>query len=260
VKIKLTNLEQFRRVGGQVDLTPREEWVPSVPDQAYFRTHGRESFKQNFGALSSQMRARHARTKGQKPTAPNKSMKLTIIRNAALTLLAIWTFGTTANAVELSRATLPDTLSAGDSTLKLNGLGLRKKAIVKVYVGALYLTSPSKDADAILASDQTKAIRMHFLRDLKKAQLIEAFQEGFEGNAKDKAGQRAAFEKMLALVPDVKEGETLTFTYVPGKGTALQVGNKELGTFAGKGFADAVFSIWLGPKPPTADLKKGMLG
>ena len=27
-----------------------------------------------------------------------------------------------------------------------------------------------------------------------------------------------------------------------------------------KGFADAVFSIWLGPKPPTEDLKKGMLG
>ena len=45
---------------------------------------------------------------------------------------------------------------------------------------------------------------------------------------------------MLALVPDVKEGSTLTFTYLPGKGTTLQVGNKELGVFEGKGFADAV--------------------
>jgi hypothetical protein len=25
-------------------------------------------------------------------------------------------------------------------------------------------------------------------------------------------------------------------------------------------FADAVFSIWLGAKPPSEDLKKGMLG
>jgi len=89
----------------------------------------------------------------------------------------------------------------------------------KVYVGGLYLESPSKDAGAILASDQAKAIR-----------------------------------------PDVKEGSTLTFTYVPGKGTTLQVADKELGASEGKGFADAVFSIWLGSKPPSEDLRKGMLG
>ena len=39
---------------------------------------------------------------------------------------------------------------------------------------------PSKDAGAILAPDQAKAIRLHFLRDLTKAQLVEAFREGFE--------------------------------------------------------------------------------
>jgi hypothetical protein len=65
---------------------------------------------------------------------------------------------------------------------------------------------------------------------------------------------------MLGLIPDVKEGQTLTFTYLPGKGTTLQVGNKELGSLEGKGFADAVFSIWLGPKPPSEDLKQGLLG
>jgi len=119
---------------------------------------------------------------------------------------------------------------------------------------------PTKDAGAILATDQAKAIRMHFLRDLTKVQLVEALQAGFEANAKDKTGQKAAFDRMLALIPDVKEGDTLTFTYQPGKGTTLQGGNKELGAFAGKGFSDAVFSIFLGPKPPSEDLKKGLLG
>jgi Chalcone isomerase-like len=130
----------------------------------------------------------------------------------------------------------------------------------KVYVGGLYLESPSKDAGAILASDQAKALRLHFLRDLTKAQLVEAFQEGFEANAKDEAAQKAAFDKMLTLVPDVKTGSTLTFTYLPGKGTTLQVADKELVSFEGKGFADAVFSICLGSKPPSEDLRKGMLG
>ena len=175
-------------------------------------------------------------------------------------ILAMSMVGTAARAADLAGVKVPDTLSAGDKVIKLNGLGLRKKAMFKVYVGALYLVSPSKDAGAILAADRAKAIRMQFLRGLTKKQLVEAFKEGFEANAPDKAGQKAAFNKMLALVPDVKEGDTLTFTYVPGKGTTLQIGSKELGVFAGKGFADAVFSIWLGPKPPSDDLKKGMLG
>jgi len=89
---------------------------------------------------------------------------------------------------------------------------------------------------------------------------MEALRPGFEANAKDKPGQKAAFDKMLALIPDVKEANTLTFTYLPAKETTLQVGNKELGVFSGKGFSDAVFSIFLGPKPPSEDLQKGMLG
>jgi hypothetical protein len=190
-----------------------------------------------------------------------KGSAVGILSLAALLIVSpVSALGTVALAGELSGATLPDTLKAGEKTLKLNGLGLRKKAMFKVYVGGLYLESPSKDAVAILAADQAKAIRMHFLRDLTKAQLVEAFQEGFEGNVKDRAPQKAAFDKMLALVPDVKEGSTLTFAYVPGKGTTLSTGSKELGIFEGKGFADAVFAIWLGPKPPSEDLKKGLLG
>jgi Chalcone isomerase-like len=191
-------------------------------------------------------------------------MKSSVLRTlgstAVLVVLTASTLQTVALARELEGATLADTVKTGEKTLKLNGLGLRKKAMFKVYVGGLYLESPSKDANAILASDQAKAIRLHFLRDLTKAQLVEAFQEGFEANAKDKAAQKAAFDKMLALVPDVKTGSTLTFTYLPGKGTTLQVADRDLGVFEGKGFADAVFSIWLGSKPPSEDLKKGMLG
>ena len=184
----------------------------------------------------------------------------TLFRAAIPFMLAVSMLESAAMAGELAGATLPDTLKSGDLTLKLNGLSLRKKSMFKVYVGGLYLELPTKDAGAILATNQAKAIRMHFLRDLTKVQLVEALQAGFEANAKDKTGQKAAFDRMLALIPDVKEGDTLTFTCQPGRGTTLQGGNKELGAFAGKGFSEAVFSIFLGPKPPSEDLKKGMLG
>jgi len=173
--------------------------------------------------------------------------------------LALLVAVSSARARELAGVTFPDTLAVGGKTLVLNGLGLRKKAIFKVYVGALYLESPSRDAAAILAADQAKAIRIRFLRDLTVDQIVGAFREGFEANATDRAAQQATFERMLALVPAVKEGDTLAFTYGPGRGTTLAIDDRELGTFPGKGFADAVLSIWLGPKPPTEDLKAGLL-
>ena len=70
----------------------------------------------------------------------------TLIRAGVLAVLVPSTLNLPAHAAELAGATLPDTLSTGDKSLKLNGLGLRKKAMFKVYVGGLYLESPSKDA------------------------------------------------------------------------------------------------------------------
>lgn len=166
-----------------------------------------------------------------------------------------------ASAKELSGVTMPDTATVGGKTLKLNGMGLRKKAVFKVYVGGLYLEAPSKDANAILASDAPKAIRMHFLRSIGKDKLNDAFREGFEGNARDKmASQKTAIDRFLAMTADVKEGDVWTFAYDPAKGTTVSHGDKEVGTIEGKEFAQALFSIWLGPKPPSDDLKKGMLG
>ena len=179
----------------------------------------------------------------------------------AAAALAAFVPGRPAAARELAGVDMPETLSVGDKTLKLNGLGLRKKAIFKVYVGGLYLESPSKDAAAILASDQAKAVRMTFLRDVSQSQLKGAFGEGFEANAKEKAAaQNAAINRLYSLLPDMKETHSLSFSYVPGKGTTVSLDEKALGTIEGREFAEALFSLWLGPKPPSEDLKKGMLG
>jgi len=168
---------------------------------------------------------------------------------------------TFAQAREFSGVTLPDTLSAGGKTLKLNGGALRKKAVFKVYVGGLYLEAPSKDAGAILAADTAKAVRMHFVRSVSKDQLVDSFKEGFEANAKVKAAaQKTNIDKLYGMLSDVKEGDALTFSYVPGSGTAISKGDKVIGAIEGKDFADALFALWLGPKPPSDDLKKGMLG
>lgn len=187
--------------------------------------------------------------------------RFAIPRRALVAALASLTFFAPVFAAELAGVKMSDTLAVGDKTLKLNGLGLRKKAFFKVYVAGLYVEAPSKDANAILAADTPRAIQLHFLRSIGKDTLVGAFKEGFEGNAASKmAAQKANIDKFLSYTQDTKDGDVWQFAYVPGKGTTCTYGGKDSGTIEGKDFADSLFSIWLGPKPPTEDLKKGMLG
>jgi hypothetical protein len=180
---------------------------------------------------------------------------------ALTTVFALALAAAPAAAKELAGATMPDTLSVAGKTLKLNGMGLRKKAIFKVYVGGLYLEAPSKDAAAILAADAPKAMKMHFLRSVEKDKLVEAFKEGFEANAGAKAAaQKANIDKLYATVADVKDGSVTTYTYAPGAGTVVNRDGKDVATIEGKEFAEVLFALWLGPKPPSEDLQKGLLG
>ena len=77
----------------------------------------------------------------------------TLCRAAIPVMLVVSMLDTADLAGELAGTTLPDAIKSGEMTMKLNGLGLRKKAMFKIYVGGLYLESPSKVAVAILATD-----------------------------------------------------------------------------------------------------------
>jgi Chalcone isomerase-like len=165
------------------------------------------------------------------------------------------------NAAGLAGVNLPDTSTVGDKSLVLNGVGLRSEFMVKVYVAGLYLPSKSTDAGAIIKVDEPKRMVMQFLHDASKKQLSDAFEESFKDNDPD--GERTMktnVDGFLGALEDVKVGEQMVFTYLPGKGTTLAVNGKDKLTVAGAPFGQLVFSVWLGPKPPTASLKKGILG
>jgi Chalcone isomerase-like len=162
---------------------------------------------------------------------------------------------------EVAGVKMADTVTVEGKTLKLNGMGLRKKVVFKVYVAGLYLESPSKGAAAVLSSDQIKSMRLWILRSLKGSQITEAIVEGFEKNSKAQMGAlKARLEKFNAMFPDVQEGDQIEMTYVPGKGTIVTAKGTEKGLIEGKDFADALFSVWLGPNPVQEDLKKALLG
>ena len=88
------------------------------------------------------------------------------------------------SAADVAGVNVPDTETVDGKALKLNGAGVRKKAIFKVYVAGLYVETPSKDSAALLASSQAKSMHLWMLRDVKGASVSGAIADGFELNSK----------------------------------------------------------------------------
>lgn len=167
---------------------------------------------------------------------------------------------TIALAGEAAGVKMPDTITVEGKTLKLNGIGLRKKLMFKVYVAGLYVETPTNAPEAIISSDQVKQVRLHILRNLKASQVTEAIEEGFEKNSKAQMGAlKDRLAKFSAMFSDVSEGDAILMTYVPGKGSSVSIKGAEKGIVEGKDFSDALFSVWLGPSPVQEDLKKALV-
>jgi hypothetical protein len=162
----------------------------------------------------------------------------------------------------LAGVTLPGTITVGNKTLVLNGMGVRSKFFVKVYVAGLYLEKKSADANAILQSDTAKRLVLQFVRsEVTREQMTEAFDEALKNNAPDKAGtMQAEIGQFLKALETMHEKEQMVVTYLPGTGTTVTVSGKDKLTIPGQAFGQLVLSMWLGPKPPNGDLKSGLLG
>jgi hypothetical protein len=155
----------------------------------------------------------------------------------------------------------PATLSVEGKELKLNGAGLRTKVVFKVYAAGLYLQNPTPSAQQAIESEQVKRVRMSMLRDLEKKTITEAIVSGFKENAGDKLpALQQRLDTFTAAIPDLKKGDELVLTYVPGKGTTIESKAGQKISVQGKDFADALFSVWLGKHPVDGSLKDGMLG
>lgn len=159
--------------------------------------------------------------------------------------------------------TLPDSTEVGGKALVLNGIGIREATIfsVNVYVAGLYLEKKTSDAKTIIESDAPKQIIMRFVRDVSLDDIQGAYREGFEKNAEGKfATMKAQVDRWNGFMADMKDGDKMVITYEPAKGTTVNIRGKEQGTIAGHDFAQVLFRIFVGPKPPNSDLKEGMLG
>jgi hypothetical protein len=170
-----------------------------------------------------------------------------------MTLLAV---AGLAIAGEQSGIRMPDKITVGGKQLTLNGMGLREATALKidVYVAGLYLEQPTSDPSSIINSNETKRL-------VGRNDIVKAWNEGFEHNSSVPVAQiKPQIDELNSWMTGFKDGDMLMFTYIPGTGVEVDINNQRKGVIAGDDFARSLFAIWVGPKPPTGDLKRGLLG
>jgi hypothetical protein len=166
-------------------------------------------------------------------------------------------------ALDIGGVHLDDKATVGGTDLVLNGAGIRKKLIFKVYVGSLYLPGKASSTHDVLAQ-APRRIQMNLLRSLTADQLVDALVDGLKDNTTE--AERAAIKSQTdALVSimksfkEVSEGSVVSLDFVGGV-TRVVLDGKERGEIGGDAFSRALTDIWLGEHPVQSDLKKAMLG
>lgn len=192
------------------------------------------------------------------------------IRNIGLRTLisvgAALSVALSAGAAEVAGVKLDEVTRVANQDLKLNGAGIRYKAIFKVYVAGLYLTEKKSTVPDVLAAAGPRRVTLVMLRDVGNEELGRGFMSGIQQNSDrtEKAKlimQLQKFGEVFASIPELKKGDVLTTDWIPGSGTVVHLNGKKVSdVLPDIAFYNAILKIWLGDKPVDTRLKPAMLG
>jgi hypothetical protein len=172
-------------------------------------------------------------------------------------------FAAGALAAEVGGVKLDDKVAVGGQELVLNGAGVRKKFVIKIYVASLYLPAKASTLAAVLDKGPRR-IQMNLLRDLSADQLVDALVDGMKdaNSPAELAAVKAQTDQMIATMKafkEVKEKDVVALDFVDG-GTRISLNGSAKATLPGDAFNRALTRVWLGDNPVQDDLKKAMLG
>lgn len=200
------------------------------------------------------------------------SYMLTQTRRHAMLTMAATAWGLhmpSAHASNTSRAfggsTLPPTMQVAGRNLRLNGAGIRYRAMFQVYTVGLYMEQFAATPEEVTQAPGVKRIAAIMLRTVNATELGNMFTTAIiNNNAGNVTTQLlpdiARISDVFSRVKTLREGEHFSADRVPGKGMVLNVRGEPQPEPFDENFFDALAQIWLGPRPPDPALKKALLG
>jgi hypothetical protein len=160
---------------------------------------------------------------------------------------------------------VPDSivLQGSDTTLLLNGAGIRKKFFMNIYVGALYLPAKSAEAETITGDTGPASVDMHILHsEISREKITDGWEDGLRANLEQGELEllRPRLDQFNQMFSAVRKGDRIRIGYLPGTGTEVRINDEWRGVVAGNDFYRALLEVWLGHSPVSKSLKEAMLG
>lgn len=147
-----------------------------------------------------------------------------------------------------------------DGQFILLGKAVKKFLTFRVVSVDLFI-APNHTASQIL-DEIPKSIHVTYHVNIPKPELDRATLKGIEQNvsAEELTRIMPAIEQINSYYPDVKSGDQIVITYIPGRGCEVKVKGEVKGIVPGDEFARAFFAIWVGEHPVDERAKAQLLG
>jgi hypothetical protein len=167
-----------------------------------------------------------------------------------------------ASAAELAGVQMPDHKVVEGVPLTLNGMGLRTYSVlnIHIFVAGLFLSEPSHDAEAIMASPEPKLLRFVFLHDVDEQKARNSWEKSLAVNCEAPchlpSGEVAKF---LASVPAMNKGDVVDILF--NHQTAdFTVNGRSIGLVTDPVLAHVILRGYIGPDASPPAVRDGMLG
>lgn len=188
-----------------------------------------------------------------------------MVKKGLIALLFVLLMVPVSSARTIEGIEIPETLTAGDEILLLNGGGARVAFMNKVYVAGMWVQKAMTDPVEIMNADEPMAIRMHVTNDFfaSSKNINRAFNNGFR-SAMPKGDTSPIQEEVdrfkACFADEIKDGDEFDIIYLPGKGVSVYKNGEHRDTIGDYEFKKSVWSIWMHEsRPADKDLKEGML-
>lgn len=170
------------------------------------------------------------------------------------------------HAMDLAGVTVEPRTRVEGHELVLNGVGIRSRFMIKIYVAALYVVEPSNKAAGILGQPGSKRMMLTLLRDVSADTLLDGMRAGLKKNltANELTAIDPQNEQLAAIfraVGEGKKGDRIALDWVPTQGTTIRINGVTRGQpISGETFYSSLLKIWLGDHPAQDDLRDDLLG
>lgn len=154
-------------------------------------------------------------------------------------------------------------VTVGDKQVNmvLTGAALRKKVFFSVYTIGSYVQEGSgvRDGEDLAARDCPKQLHLVLERDVKGPDMAEAMRSAIRANYDDAFATELKVLGECMSRTDIKKGDNVRLTHVPGKGLHVDVEGKTQMLIENPAFSKAVWDIYFGKNNLGDAIKKALV-